>query len=306
MAQNVVKRLKRSVWRLKGLTLEGKMRSFKSMVLPVLLHGCETWTLNGSAIAKMEGFMGRTLRTLLGLGWSDKISFEEVRHRTGMCGQQGPIAWHLRYRQLRWFGHVLRMDANRWPLQILCGRPPDSRRPQCRPPRRWIDSVYEYLEELGIQTSDYEGLRELAMNRAKWKEIIKTPMRCGCCVARDQARAQVHGVIIDIIDRIDPPPPPIKDSVAEKNPEATWTSRDQPWFFNKTAAGPIYGVSRYGRVMKRSREYNGPGRKCPNCLQYWPITMDSRSDNVPIKKGECGVCGQQLPQPQINKRGRMK
>ena len=249
--------------------------------------------------------MGRTLRTIMGLKWSDKMSFAEIRHRTGMCGQQGPMAWHLRYRQLRWFGHVLRMDQSRWPLQVMCGRPPDSRRPKRRPSRRWIDSIYEYLEELGIQSNDYEELRVLAMNREKWKEIIKTPMRCEYCVRRDQDRAQVLGAINDIIDQIDPPPPPAKASVAVKNPNATWTDRDQPWFFDKTTAGHIYGTSRYGRVMKRPREYNGPGRKCPHCLQYWPITMDRRCDNEPVKEGECGQCGQQMPEPQTSKRTRM-
>ena len=67
--------------------------------------------------------MGRTLtRTVLELGMQDKLSFEEVLHATGMCFQR-PAAWRLRYRQLPRFGHVLRVDLGRWPLQVLCSLP---------------------------------------------------------------------------------------------------------------------------------------------------------------------------------------
>ena len=52
--------------------------------------------------------------------------------------------------------------------------------------------------------------------------------------------------------------------------------------------------------MRRPKEYNGPGRKCPKCRQYWPITMDPRCDNEPVKDGECAACGQQVPEPQIS------
>jgi len=140
-----------------------------------------------------------------------------------------------------------------------------------------------------------------AMDREKWKSMIKVPMRCEHCVMRDQDRAQVRSVISDIIDQIDPPPPAAKVTVASKNPKATWSNREI-WFFDKTTAGHVYGTSRYGRAMKRPLEYKGPGRKCPHCLQYWPIGMNRRLDNEPLKEGECAGCGQQMPEFQTSKK----
>ena len=301
LAQGVVKRLSASVWKLHGLSMEGKMGSFKTMVLPVLLHGCETWNLNELALSKMEGFTGRTLRTILGLGWEDKVSFEEMRHRTGMCCQ-GPAAWHLRYRQLRWFGHMIRMDPDRWPVQIMCGRPPDSRRPQRRPRHRWEDKTYEHLTELGMSTRDHVELREIISDRARWREIIKTPMSCQKCIVEARARAEVQEGITNIEDQIARSEDPIdrpkslarrrERPAAEKNPEATWTDRDQPWFFPTTNAGPVYGRSRSGRRLTRpnGRESNtGPGGNCPYCHERWDIMLPRRFDNVPVKPGNV-VC----------------
>ena len=296
LAQAVVTKLKRSVWRLPRLSTAGKMRSFKAMVLPVLLHGSENWTLTELAISKMEGFMGRTLRVILGLGWQDKVSFEEIRHRTGMCSQ-GPVSYHLRYRQLRWFGHVLRMSPDRWPHQMLFGRPPDSRRPQGRPWHRWIDSICAHLTRLGVPTDDHPHLLELARDRERWKALIKTPEPCVLCAdaaaARDAAQAMTETT------RKRPrapasPPARRQRRLIIPNRQVPWSDPNTPWHLAETVAGPMYGRSRTGRTLKRPLGFSGPDRHCPFCHQAWSLTLEPRMWNVPVKEGECGVCGQQM------------
>ena len=303
LAQSVVAKLKRSVWRLPRLSIEGKMRSFKAMVLPVLLHGSETWNLNELAISKLEGFVGRTLRVILGLRWQDQISFEEIRHRTGMCSQ-GPISYHLRYRQLRWFGHVLRMNPDRWPHQVLFGRPPDSRRPQRRPWHRWIDTIFDHLTHLGVPTDDHAHICELARERDRWRALIKTPAPCDLCAAAAAAKEAAQEVIESILDAVVPtnrkrPGPPTSPPARRQrrrivpNRHVAWSDPDTPWHFAETVAGPLYGRSSRGRSLKRPMTFSGSGRQCPLCKQDWPLTLEPRAWNVPVKPGECGVCGQQ-------------
>jgi len=77
-----------------------------------------------------------------------------------MCCQ-GPVAWwHVRYCQLRWFGHVVRMSPDRWPSQILFGRPPDSRRPQTLDRH---ESEVTSLDGLTISTTTSHALAFLRM-----------------------------------------------------------------------------------------------------------------------------------------------
>ena len=303
LAQSVVAKLKRSVWRLPRLSMEAKMRSFRAMVLPVLLHGSETWNLNELAISKLEGFVGRTLRVILGLRRQDQVSFEEIRHRAGMCSQ-GPISYHLRYRQLRWFGHVLRMNPDRWPHQVLFGRPPDSRRPQRRPWHRWIDTIFDHLTNLGVPTDDHTHICELARERDRWRALIKTPAPCDLCAAAAAAKAAAQEVIESILDSVVPtnrkrPGPPTSTPARRQrrriipNRHVAWSDPDTPWHFAETVAGPIYGRSSRGRSLKRPMTFSGSGRQCPLCKQDWPLTLDPRAWNVPVKPGECGVCGQQ-------------
>lgn len=273
LAQLVVQRLSKSVWRLNGLSTRAKVKTFTTLVLPVLLHGCETWTLSDAHIQQLEGFVGRSLRTLLGLSWYDKVPYELIRHQCSMC-TQGPIAWHIRYRQLRWFGHIMRMDNDSLPLQVMCGVPPDPHRPARKPPLRWIDRIYSYLTQLGISTRDPTTLRSRALQRQTWRDTIRQPMHCQHCTAINHVRDILNGIIDSIGTpqpvSMGPPPTTPRTSRVRPNREAPWCGME-PWFYTTTDAGPQYGVSTSGRPKKRPRlDAN---------FEYDPITTSQPSTN---------------------------
>ena len=292
LAQGVVRRLGESVWRLPGISLGAKLETVKKMVLPVLLHGCETWNLNDKALSKLEGFMSRVLARVMRIKRTDHVAHAEIRHRYGMC-VQGSMKWHVRYRQLRWFGHVVRMDESRWPVQVMCGRPPDSRRPRKKPAHRWIDTIYQHLADLGVPTREYHVIREEAMERSTWREMIKSPMSCQYC-ERDEL---VTEIIDEIIGRVVDPTilseSQSRARVVEVNPEATWEDGSTPWFYNVTNAGPSYGRARSGRNQQRPNnndfiiDYGGLGSK-----KGLVRGKGSNSRKLKIKKGYCiGGCG---------------
>ena len=57
----------------------------------------------------------------------------------------------IKYRRLRWAGHVARMEEGRSAFRILTGTPAQ-KRPLGRPRRRWEDNIRMDLKEIGINT----------------------------------------------------------------------------------------------------------------------------------------------------------
>ena len=55
-------------WRCRYLCRQTKIRIFKSLVIPVLLYGCETWTLNTDMNWRIDIFGTRCLRKIMGYG----------------------------------------------------------------------------------------------------------------------------------------------------------------------------------------------------------------------------------------------
>ncbi|KAG0724267.1 putative uncharacterized transposon-derived protein F52C9.6 [Chionoecetes opilio] len=60
IANGVMDSLSGSIWRCRYLCRRTKIRIFKSLVIPVLLHGCETWTLNSDLKRRINAFDGST------------------------------------------------------------------------------------------------------------------------------------------------------------------------------------------------------------------------------------------------------
>ena len=120
------------VWSSKYVTLARKVLMFRSVVLTVLLYGCETWPALDSHIQRLEMFQMNCLRFLCGFTWRDHKSNETVRHSCNLPS----IAGEVRFRRLKWLGHVARMPDERQPVQALFGQLIG---PGVRPPTRVME-----------------------------------------------------------------------------------------------------------------------------------------------------------------------
>jgi len=81
----------------------------------VLLFGCETWTLYRRHFKALEAYHAKSLLKILGLHWWHKVPRTEMRCRANIHSME-----HLVMQcQLRWIGHVIRMQSNRLPRRIL-------------------------------------------------------------------------------------------------------------------------------------------------------------------------------------------
>ena len=84
------------VWRARKISRKTKLRLFNACVKSVLLYGCETWKATNGVIKKLQTFLNRCLRTILGVRWMDRVRNEELWERAN----QVPIADELKRR--RW------------------------------------------------------------------------------------------------------------------------------------------------------------------------------------------------------------
>jgi hypothetical protein len=107
-----------------------KIKIYKTIILPVVLYGCETWTLTLREEHRLRVFENRVLRRIFGPkrdevteGWR-KPHYEELH---GLYFSPSIIRV-IKARKMRWEGHVARMGEVRGAYNILVGKP-EGRRP---------------------------------------------------------------------------------------------------------------------------------------------------------------------------------
>ena len=114
-------------------------------MLPVLLYGCETWTLTRDLRRRLNSFGTRSLRRILGYRWSDFVSNERFLRETQMRFGTGIVHEH----QLQLHGHVARFPDADPAHQILSARESHEwRRPMGRPRASWLQQVDRHLKEI--------------------------------------------------------------------------------------------------------------------------------------------------------------
>ncbi|BHF83351.1 hypothetical protein SprV_0802649300 [Sparganum proliferum] len=84
---------------------------YKTVILPTLLYGTETWTVYEEQARRLNHFHLSRLRRILKVRWQDRIPDTDVLDRTGIL----IINAMLGQLQLRWSGDHLRMDDGRLP-----------------------------------------------------------------------------------------------------------------------------------------------------------------------------------------------
>ena len=108
------------------------------MVIPVLLYGCETWTLNKDLKRQIDVFGTRCLRWIMGYRWYDFVSLQRLFRET----DSRPITSMVRQRQLRLYGYVARYPEADLAYRVVSVRDnPTWRRPRGRPQISWLRQV---------------------------------------------------------------------------------------------------------------------------------------------------------------------
>jgi hypothetical protein len=119
-----------------------KIKIYKTIIVPVVLYGCETWSLTLREEHRLRMSENRVLRTIFGPKRDEvtkgliKLHNEELHS----LYSAPHIIRMIRSRRMRWAGHVGRMGEMRNAHEILIGKP-EGNRPLGRPKRRWEDNI---------------------------------------------------------------------------------------------------------------------------------------------------------------------
>ncbi|KAJ4425913.1 hypothetical protein ANN_27539 [Periplaneta americana] len=101
-----------------------KVRIYKTVILPVLLYGCETWTLTLREEYRLRVFENKVLRKIFGAKWDELTGEWRKLHNKELHAlySSPDIIRNIKSRRLRWAGHVARMGESRNAYRVLVGR----------------------------------------------------------------------------------------------------------------------------------------------------------------------------------------
>ena len=160
-------RLQKRVWQNHSLRLTTKIQVYKAAVVTTLLYGAESWVLYRKQVRLLERFHQRCLRAIMGIQWQDHVTNEEVLQRADITSVESM----LMIRQLRWAGHVSRMDDSRMPKAVFYSELCQGKRDRGAPRKRYKDQLKRQLNQADINPSEWE---QLAENRSEWRATIKS------------------------------------------------------------------------------------------------------------------------------------
>jgi hypothetical protein len=149
-----------------------KIKIYRALILPVVLYGCETWSLTLRENRTTRMFENRSLRRVFGprrdevTGEWRKLHNEELNNLYSVPN----IVRVVNSRRIKWAGHVARMEVERLVHRVLLGNP-EGKRPLGRPRRRWEDNSKMDVQEAGGGRGDWI---ELAEDRDGWRALVST------------------------------------------------------------------------------------------------------------------------------------
>ena len=140
----------------------------------VVLYGCETWSLTLWEEGKLRVFENKVLRRIFGprrdevMGEWRRLHNEELHDL--YCSPN--IVRVIKWRRMRWTGHMARLGEERGVYRVLVGKP-EGRRPLGRPRRRWVHNIRMDPQEVGCGYMDWIGL---AQDKDRWRTLVSAVM----------------------------------------------------------------------------------------------------------------------------------
>lgn len=148
----------------KQISQTTKISVYKTVYLPILLHGGENWVLTEKQERRLQAIEMKYHRKVLGVCRMDKRRNEDIRKELGIKS----VKQILEEKKLRWFGHIVRMEEGRQVKKSWEARPLGKNK-RGRPKQKWDSSVVNILNKKG---KDWTSAQALARDRKKWKKFI--------------------------------------------------------------------------------------------------------------------------------------
>jgi hypothetical protein len=148
-----------------------KIKIYKTVILLVVLYGCETWSLTLGEKHRLRVLENRVLRRIFGPKREEDRSWRKLHNDELHSLYSSPnIVRVIKSRRMRWAGHVARIGAGRGVYRVLVRRP-EGKRQLGRPRRTWEVKIEMDLREIVI---DGVNRIQLAQNMVQWRAFVNT------------------------------------------------------------------------------------------------------------------------------------